>query len=678
MDGSGAEGRISLLKASLIAIISFAILFSSIVLAILMYTGLIIQREKLLVNQLLPELGAVHRLTVAASSLQSQGSLMQASQSDEELQMHRAYLDDSITTTRQTIGTLVMVEQDERSRFEEGAESMAGLVLNLADIKQRQFKLKQQIEDQKRHLFDEIEKMTNLVRQQEVRLTEQLLDKGKLLTSTNLLDGASTQSRDSFSDKLNEYDQINLAIQDYLLFGQDLASLSAIVESVPLLTSSISVDLAMQEDMLLISAMVSRGIYINDKQAAQKLLTPLEKLRDSLRKPDNLFALQKTTLTLEEAQDSLSRLMLERKSEILEQTDKLQDSTSDMVADLAAQTLTGLERYRLFLGLLCLLGLCLMAGISYWLLYRKTVLPLVEITQRFNDVGSSRFPEKAEQYYLKEFSTLSTAMQQLDSVQKVRQVEGNQMQQINKELKRANEDLGQFAHIASHDLQEPLRKLQQFSDILEEDYESLLDDEGRYFLRTIRTSAQRMSMLIKETLAYSRAGSANQTLEAVDLAALLVSLIDEADLAVRDSQAEVTVGALPMVHASKLGMAQLFRNLILNAIKYCKPETPPIISINSRMLENDALCKESKDMPLSTSRKLCISVRDNGIGIPEKYQQRIFRPFERLHNDAIKGTGIGLAMCRKVCDSHGWELSVSSEPGVGTTFDIHLPEAAIV
>ena len=214
-----------------------------------------------------------------------------------------------------------------------------------------------------------------------------------------------------------------------------------------------------------------------------------------------------------------------------------------MVADLAAQTLTGLERYRVGLGLMSLLALCLLASICYWLLYRKTVLPLIEITQRFDDVGSARFPDQAQHYYLQELSTLSAAMHQLDSAQKNMQLKDTQLQHINRDLKRVNQELEQFAHIASHDLQEPLRKLQQFSELLEEDYESLLDEDGRFFLKTIRKSAQRMSQLIKETLAYSRAGGINQTLESVDLSELLELLMDEMDIAVREAQADVTIDA---------------------------------------------------------------------------------------------------------------------------------------
>ena len=678
MSEKSAVERTSLLKASLVAMTSVAILISTIVSGIWVYTGLIIQREKSLVGQLLPELEVAHRLTAATAGLQSQGVLMQASRSVQELERRRSQLDNTITATRQTIDTLEVTEKDVRSGLEQAVESMASLVLSLADIKQRHLLLQQQTKDEKLRLLDDINMMAKNVKQQEVRLTEQLLDRSESVTKTALLYSTGERSRESFSVQLNEYDQINLDIQDYLLVVQDLASLRAVVESLPLLRTGKDVDIALQNKRLLISALVSRSIYVNDETGAQMLLLPLRKLRDDLRKPGNLFELQKSALTLEADQDDVGRLMLDHQSETLMQTDALKDNTSTMVADLAAQTLTGLERYRIVLGLLCIAILTLLAGICYSLLYRKTVLPLMEITQQFYDVGSTRFPEKPQQYYLQELSTLSAAMQQLDSAQKNMQLKDAQMQLVNKDLTRVNQELEQFAHIASHDLQEPLRKLQQFSALLEEDYESLLDDEGRFFLETIRKSAQRMSALIKETLAYSRAGSTNQKVEQVDLSALLELLMDEMDIAVREAQADVTIGELPVVQANELGMAQLFRNLLLNALKYRKPGTPAIIRIECAWFKCGTRSNIDENAPEHTKGGLRIRISDNGIGIPEKYQQRIFSPFERLNSGTVQGTGLGLAMCRKVCDSHGWDLSVSSEPGVGTVFEVHVPDDATV
>jgi light-regulated signal transduction histidine kinase (bacteriophytochrome) len=243
------------------------------------------------------------------------------------------------------------------------------------------------------------------------------------------------------------------------------------------------------------------------------------------------------------------------------------------------------------------------------------------------------------------------------------------MKVVNQDLRKANEELEQFAHIASHDLQEPLRKLQQFSVLLEEDYQDKLDEDGKFFLDTIRNSADRMSVLIRETLAYSRAGSSNQTLEVVDLSKLTLQLRDEMDVAMREAQADIRIHSLPMVMANSLGMAQLFRNLMINALKYRKPDVPAEIIIGTQ------LDVSSSEAPKNT---VSITVQDNGIGIDEKYLDRIFAPFERLHSSKIQGTGLGLAICRKVCDSHGWRLNVRSTLGQGTTFEILLPNAHLV
>ncbi|MFK7860882.1 MAG: ATP-binding protein [Granulosicoccus sp.] len=240
------------------------------------------------------------------------------------------------------------------------------------------------------------------------------------------------------------------------------------------------------------------------------------------------------------------------------------------------------------------------------------------------------------------------------------------MQNINNELKVANEELQQFAHIASHDLQEPLRKLRQFSELLIEDYAPELDEDARYFIETIRSSAQRMSNLIKETLAYSRSGSGNQKIIRIDLSNVLQQLRDEMDLATKDVNGTFVVEDLPVVLANELGMAQLFRNLMTNGLKYSKPGKPAIINIS---------VGHGADEP---ENLLLIRVSDNGIGIPKKHLQRIFLPYERLNGSDVAGTGLGLAICKKVCESHGWTLEVSSEPAVGTTFLIGIPMSSVV
>jgi len=680
MSEASAAKRISLLRAHLIAMVSVAIVFGAIVLGVWVYTNMVIQREKSLVIQYLPELDASHRLTAATAGIQSQSLLLRTAQNPVELEQRRKELDDTIAATQLTIESLVITESGVRFGLEKAVESMASFVLTLADVKQSQIQLQKRINEETLRTLDMIDRIANEIQQRVVLLTEQLLERGELLVGVKPFDSDADAYRQALGTQLEKYDRINLAIQDYQIVIQDLVSLEAIVDSLPLLRDTAAVDIGLQDHELLISALVSRGIYIQDENSVPTLLLPLRSLRDNLRKPDNLFVMQKNLLALISEQDGLDQLMSEHTSDILEQTDQVRSATSVVVSDLAVLTLQDLERYRIVLVLLCLLFVCLLAGISYWLLYRNTVLPLVEITERFKVVGHAEFPEQAQQYYLQELSTLSEAMQQLDSVQKNMHSKDAQLQLINSDLKRANEELEQFAHIASHDLQEPLRKLQQFSNLLQEDYDSLLDDDGRFFLKTIRSSAKRMSLLIKETLAFSRTGSVNQVLERVDLAQVLSALVDEMDVAVNESAAAITIGTLPVVQANKLGMAQLFRNLLLNALKYRKPGTPAIISIDSVRCENSDsnVIEENTTSPAEGAGKLRIRIQDNGVGVAKKYQQRIFLPFERLPHENVPGTGLGLAMCRKVCESHGWDLTLSSEPDAGSLFEIHVPDKSVL
>lgn len=225
----------------------------------------------------------------------------------------------------------------------------------------------------------------------------------------------------------------------------------------------------------------------------------------------------------------------------------------------------------------------------------------------------------------------------------------------NRRLEAANENLNQFAFIASHDLQEPLRKIQQFSSFLEEDLTDVLTDDASYHLNVIVDASQRMSALIHDLLQYSGTSKVDPEMESVNLNTLLGDIVGELEISIEESQAKLSIDQLPEVHGNKPLLRQLFTNLVSNSIKYRAADRPLKLSI--KMIKN--------------GHQEGIIVADNGIGFEMEFARKIFEPFNRLHNSKeYQGNGIGLAICNTVCEKHDWRLSAESEPDVGSTFTI--------
>ncbi len=224
-------------------------------------------------------------------------------------------------------------------------------------------------------------------------------------------------------------------------------------------------------------------------------------------------------------------------------------------------------------------------------------------------------------------------------------------------LEFSNRELEQFAFIASHDLQEPLRKIQAFGDRLGTKYRDKLDKEGKEYLTRMQNAAKRMQQFIRDLLKYSRVATHPEPPDTVDLREAVMDVISDLELIIQRWGADVEVFELPAVKVEKSQIRQLFQNLIANALKF-HGEKQPHIKIYSRRTDHD--CQ--------------IFVEDNGIGFDEKYLDRIFAPFQRLHGrSAYEGTGMGLAICRKIVERHGGSITAKSKPGAGSTFIITLP-----
>jgi signal transduction histidine kinase len=237
-------------------------------------------------------------------------------------------------------------------------------------------------------------------------------------------------------------------------------------------------------------------------------------------------------------------------------------------------------------------------------------------------------------------------------------------------LERSNRELQDFASVASHDLQEPLRKVQAFSDRLRSKYGAVLDVQGGDYLDRVQNAAGRMQTLIDDLLTYSRVTTKAQPFVPVDLAAATRDVLADLEVRIERTGGRVEVAELPTVEADPLQVRQLMQNLIGNALKYHRPEAPPIVKVHSAQRERDRLGANG-----DTGQEFCqVMVEDNGIGFDEAYSERIFGIFQRLHGRTeYEGTGVGLAVCRKIAERHGGTVTARSTPGQGSTFTITLP-----
>jgi light-regulated signal transduction histidine kinase (bacteriophytochrome)/HAMP domain-containing protein len=245
------------------------------------------------------------------------------------------------------------------------------------------------------------------------------------------------------------------------------------------------------------------------------------------------------------------------------------------------------------------------------------------------------------------------------------------MQEYAAELERSNRDLQDFANIASHDMQEPLRKIQVFSDLMQMRYGEDLDERGVEYLERMQSAAHRMQELINDLLAYSRISTRAKPFEPVDLNHIIQEVLTDFDLQIEKGGAVVKAEELPKIEADPIQMHQLFQNLISNALKFHKTGQAPVVKISGEKITG---LEAGKDGGQHEARRYQIRVSDEGIGFEEKYRERIFLPFQRLYGPGdYEGSGMGLAICRKIVQRHGGVITVSSKPGEGTTFYIDLP-----
>ncbi|MBU3887189.1 PAS domain S-box protein [Methylosinus sporium] len=235
----------------------------------------------------------------------------------------------------------------------------------------------------------------------------------------------------------------------------------------------------------------------------------------------------------------------------------------------------------------------------------------------------------------------------------------NALSQRAAELERANERLAQFAYVASHDLQEPLRKIAAFSDILEHAISSANATDMSYANSVMRSSALRARELVDDLLTYSRAINDAQNVQELDLREEIELAVNDLSETIAETNARLRIEAPHVpIRADRSQFARLTHNIVSNALKYRKPDCAPDVVIRATQSE----------------REIVVSFADNGIGFESKYEHLVFEPFKRLHpKGKYPGTGIGLAICKSIADRHGWRLSVTSQPGLGSIFYVAIP-----
>ncbi|GAB3770044.1 hypothetical protein GCM10028818_07180 [Spirosoma horti] len=251
-------------------------------------------------------------------------------------------------------------------------------------------------------------------------------------------------------------------------------------------------------------------------------------------------------------------------------------------------------------------------------------------------------------------------------------VANTDLSDLNAELNRSNENLQRFAYVASHDLQEPMRKIQAFAELLKDQYADKLG-EGIGLLDRMYSASGRMSTLISDLLAFATISTKQDVQAEVDLSEVVKLALADLEMRIQETGAVIHVDQLPTLLGDATQLGQLFLNLISNALKFRQPGISPVIQLNTRYLTAKRLPASIR--PARTARAYyCITVADNGIGFDEKYLDRIFQVFQRLHRKKdYSGTGIGLAICEKVVSNHGGAITATSQLGHGATFHVYLP-----
>lgn len=306
---------------------------------------------------------------------------------------------------------------------------------------------------------------------------------------------------------------------------------------------------------------------------------------------------------------------------------------------------------------------------------RSIVHPINVLKDAAMRIGEGEFNEKINISSHGEIGVLAGAFRfmqaQIAGEMHERYKAENRLNKFVDKLAKSNQELQNFVHVASHDLQEPLRKVLAFGNQLKTKYGKKIGDKGQDYLERMENAAEQMQALINDLLTFTRITTMAQPFVSVDLARVAQEVISDLEVSIEQTGGRVEMADLPTIDADPVQMHQLFKNLIDNALKFHRKDDAPIVKIHSEFIMDN----EGRSNTNSGNGECCqITIADNGMGFDEKYVDRVFGVFQRLHGRSeYKGTGIGLAVCRKVIELHGGTITAKSIPGQGTTFIIILP-----
>ena len=329
-----------------------------------------------------------------------------------------------------------------------------------------------------------------------------------------------------------------------------------------------------------------------------------------------------------------------------------------------SEALLPVRNFRAFAAGIMILAVAAVAAAA-WLGAKSFTRPIVELTEAATAISEGDRSRRVSGDRRDELGALASAFNrmtnELTESATALEEQADELRRRTVALERSNRELEEFASVAAHDLQEPLRKVRAFSDRLVSSFGDSLPEQGRSYLLRMHDASERMQQLIDDLLTLSRVTIGGVPFEPVSLNEVTGEVLEDLSMLVHETGAQVDVGDLPTLDADSAQMRELLQNLISNAIKYRRPDMPPMVTITA---DGDG-----------GSDDFCsFSVRDNGIGFDAKYAERIFLVFERLHGmGEYEGTGIGLAVCRKIVERHGGTITARSTPGEGSTFDVTLP-----
>ncbi|MBE9126514.1 MULTISPECIES: sensor histidine kinase [unclassified Coleofasciculus] len=307
---------------------------------------------------------------------------------------------------------------------------------------------------------------------------------------------------------------------------------------------------------------------------------------------------------------------------------------------------------------------------------RTQEIPIIFLSALDNDLDKVKaFELGGADYITKPFQVqevLARVKNQLTIVRQQQQIieQNLYLQELNTKLRRSNTDLEQFASIVSHDLRSPLQTLKMFAQLLTQKYKSHLDKKANHYISRILEAGDRMEQLIQDLLNYARIEANAIEFKSIDCNTVLELVLENLELELDSTKSVITTQKLPTVLGNLTQLTQLFQNLICNAIKFHRPQVSPQIkiSVEPRKKNSDLIGTEAEN------EEWLFGVHDNGIGIESSYFDRIFQVFQRLHTEKeYPGTGIGLAICKKIIECHGGCIWVESSPGIGTTVYFTIP-----